>query len=163
MNNRNVLVSSLLALSLAVAPATSALADGHRHGGYRGGEPIWHLTSAIVGTAVAAITLPIVIAATIAGVPAYEDEGPGYPPSYPPGYAPGPAGYAAPPGGGYYGPPQAPIYYAPAPPARYYAPYGAAPYYPRPHAYYAPPRPAYYGRRPGDYAPSRGSRYDGRR
>jgi hypothetical protein len=147
MKNRNALLARLLAFTLAVAPAMPALADGGRHGG----GPIRGLTQVIVGTAVAAITLPLVIAAAVAGAPVYEEEGPGYGPGYEPGY------YANP-GASYYAPPPPPVYYAPRPAPRYYAPYGAAPYYARPHAYYAPPRPAYYGRRYSYDAPPYGER-----
>jgi hypothetical protein len=138
MKNRTVVVASLLAFALAVAPVTSAFAGGRHNGGYHGGGPIWGFANAVVATAVAVITAPIAILAAVAQAPLYYAPGPAYAGASP--------AYATPPAGpGYYGRPAAPTYYG--------APQ-AAPYYARATAPadYSPPAVTYYTP-PPDYAP----------
>jgi len=108
MLNYKAAACVLAAVALAAVPTGSASAHYYRHGGVFWG--IGALGAAVVGTAAAIATGPLV---ALAPRPYY-----GAPPAY---YAPPPA---------YYPPPQA--YYAP-PPA-YYAPPG---YYAAP-GYYGP-------------------------
>ena len=61
MKNRSVVVASLLACALAVAPVTSAFAGGRHGGGHFGGGPILGLAGAVVATAAAIITAPFAI------------------------------------------------------------------------------------------------------
>ena len=130
-----VVVTSLVAIALAIAPFTSATAWGRHYGG----GPVWGLANAVVATAVAVVTVPIAILAAVAQAPRY----------YASAAAPG---YYGPPAATYYAPPPGPVSYAPPPDAAYYAPrvaeayYGppvAVPYDARRQAYYAP-RPAYH-------------------
>ena len=116
MKNRTVLVTSLLAFALAVAPVTSAFAGGRHGGGHYGGGPFWGFAGAIVATAAAVITAPFAIAAAVAQAPLYYPPGPAYAGARPAYYntpTAGP-GYSATPA--YYSPPQAASYYAPASP-----------------------------------------------
>lgn len=156
MKNRTVVLASLLGFTLAVAPATSALAwgwhNGANHGGrgYYGGGPISGLANAMVATAAAIITAPIAILAAVAQPLLYNEQGPSYAGASP--------AYDAPPSGpGYYGAPPAPPYYGSRQAAPYYAPATDPAYYTPPAAtYYAPPPPpVYYAPRPasGYYAP----------
>ena len=127
MKNRTVLVTSLLAFVLAIAPVMSAAAGG-RHGGghygggyyggggHYGGGPFWGFAGAIVATAAAVITAPIAIAAAVAQAPLYYPPGPAYagaPPVYYNTPTAGPGSAATP---AYHSPPQVASYYAPASP-----------------------------------------------
>ena len=115
MKNKTVLVAGILAIALAVVPATSAFAWGRHGGGHYGGGPIWGFAGAVVATAAAVITAPIAIAAAVAQAPLYYPQGPAYagaPPAYYNTPPVGP-GYSATPT--YYSAPQAASYYAPAP------------------------------------------------
>ena len=66
MMGRTSVVARLLAVALAVAPVTSAIADGRHGGGHHPGNLIWGLADAVVATAVAVISAPIAIVAAVA-------------------------------------------------------------------------------------------------
>jgi hypothetical protein len=146
---KSVVRSALLALVLCLVPLTSAFAQHRYHG-----NPFWPVTSlaaAVVGTAAAIVTAPLVIASAVANAPYY---------------APAPA-YVAPVAvfnGGqpvYYSAPQPQAYYYPPAPTTYYSPPPAPVYYSRPAApvyygppvvrYYAPPAAVYYTPAPRYY------------
>ena len=156
MTQSKALVSgSLLAIALALAPVSSAFADGNHwhgsswhggsnwHGGYHYGVwPVFGVAAAVVGTAAALITLPFAAIAAAANAPYYYGPGPAYAPT---AYSP-PA---------YYGQPAAPYYesqgvapqaYSQAAPQAYYNAPAAPAYYgpPAAPAYYAAPAPTYY-------------------
>jgi hypothetical protein len=123
-----------LAMVLAAAPLTSALANGngqhygHGHHYWNPLYPVVGLAAAVVGTAAAIVTLPFqIIGAAAAQAPYYGPPPQGYAPQQ--GY--GGPGYAA---------PQA---YYPAPAVSYGPP--AASYYYGPSAPYYPPRAAVHG------------------
>jgi len=146
-----------LAIALAAAPVSSALANGggqHYHNGYYFNPfyPIVGLAAAVVGTAAAIVTLPLALIGAAARAPGYAQPGYAAPPAYY-GNAPVPY-YAAPSGSYYYAPPQA---YAPVRPvyrSAYRAPGNYAPnagYVPQNGGQYAPPTA--YGAQDNGYAP----------
>lgn len=96
MHIRHLLVSSVCAASLSLAPLSSASAHEFHHGG----GPLFGLAAAVVGTAIAVATLPFAVANSVARPVIYSQ--PVYYPAPRIEYAPAPVYY-----------PVRPTYYAP--------------------------------------------------